>query len=130
MNRTRKSVAALAAAALVGGPLALVTAAPAHADVEKERHFRVAGAEVDFQVEKERRFDVDVDIDDARPGSRWKIVLRHDGKVVHNKVKRADDDGEVDVDLKRPNTAGKDTFKLTVKRVGGAQKSATISFAR
>ena len=129
MNRFRTSVAALAAATLVGAPLALV-AAPAHADVEKEREFRVAGAEVDFQVEKERRFDVDVDIDDARPGSRWRIVLRHDGKVVHDKVKRADDDGEVDVDLKRRDTAGKDTFKLTVKRVGGAQKSATIRFAR
>jgi hypothetical protein len=131
MTRTRKSIAALATTALLAAPVTLLAAGPAQADDDKEREFRVAGAEVDFSVEKERgRFDVDIDLDDAKRGSKWRFTLRHDGKVVYNKVKRADSDGDVDIDLKRPNTAGKDTFKLTVKKVGGPKKSRTIAFRR
>ncbi|MGN0062873.1 MAG: hypothetical protein ACI379_01415 [Nocardioides sp.] len=130
MTSIRTTTAALTATALLAAPVVLLTAGPANADVEKEREFRVAGAKVDFSVEKDDgRFDVDIDLDDAKRGSEWKFVLRHDGKVVYNKTRRADSDGEVDIDLKRPNTAGKDTFKLTVKKVGGAKKSSTISFS-
>ncbi len=129
----RSRTTALATAAVLAVPVVAVTAAPAQADVEKQRHFRVAGSLVDFQVEKDNgRFEVDVDIDDtARPGSRWKVVLRHDGKKVYSAVKRAQADGDVDLlDLKRRDTAGADRFKVTVKKVGGAKKSRTIRFGR
>ncbi len=126
MTTLRRTTAALGAAALVATPLTLA-AAPAHAD-GKDREFRVAGAEVDFSVEKnDGRFEIDVDIDDAKPGSKWRVVLRHDGKRFHKKVHRADSDGEIDIDKKRPNTRGKDKFKVVVKKIGGPKKSRTIT---
>ncbi|TYL45516.1 hypothetical protein FXB39_17930 [Nocardioides sp. BGMRC 2183] len=127
MTTLRRTTATAAAGALLATPLALLTATSAHADASKERDFRVAGAKVDFSVEKDDgRFEVDVDIDDAKPGSKWRVVLRHDGKRFHNRVHRADSDGDVDIDRKRPNTAGKDTFKVVVKKVGGPKKARTI----
>lgn len=113
----------LATTALVLG----ATTAPASA---ADREFRYAGAEVDFDVEKDDgRFEVDVSVDDAAPGSRWRIVLRHDGQRFHSKVHRADDDGEVEVDKERRNTRGKDVFKLRIKKVG-ADKAATRVITR
>lgn len=131
MNRIRTSLVSLAAGTLLVAPLVVATAGPANAAGEKERHFRVDGALVDFSVEKERRhFDVDVDLDGATPGTQWRVVLRHDGKVVSRTTRTADRDGDVDVDVRSNDTAGADTFKVTVKRVGGAKKSATVSFPR
>jgi hypothetical protein len=125
MLNLRRTTATLGAAALVAAPLTLMTAAPASA---AEREFRVAGADVDFQVEKDDgRFEVDVDIDDAQPGSRWRVVLWHDGKRFHKRVHTADNDGDVDIDKNRRNTAGKDVFKVKVKKIGGPKaKTRTI----
>jgi hypothetical protein len=126
MSITRKATAALGVAALFAAPVGL--AAPANADgPEKEKEFRVAGAEVDFSVEKDDgRFEVEVDVDDARPGSKWRVVLWHDGRRYHNKGHRADDDGDIEIDKKRRDTKGKDTFKVKVKKVGGAAKTSII----
>ncbi len=34
--------------------------------------------EVDFKVERgDGRFEVEVDIDDAKPGTRWRVVPQH-----------------------------------------------------
>ncbi|QYJ03134.1 hypothetical protein KUV85_12405 [Nocardioides panacisoli] len=127
MTSIRRATATLGAAALLAAPVSMLGAAPASAGPEKDREFRIAGAEVDFEVEKDDgRFEVDVDLDDARPGTKWRVVLRHDGRTFHNKVHRADGDGEVDVDKKRRNTRGADVFKLTVKRIGGPKKVRTI----
>lgn len=128
MSTIRRTTAALATTALVAGPLAVLTASPASADAEKSRDFRVAGAKVDFDVEKDDgRFEVQVDIDDARPGSRWRVVLRHDGKRFFKDVRRADGEGDVEIERNRRNTAGKDVFKVRVKKVGGpAAKTRTI----
>lgn len=127
MTNVRKTIATVSAAALFATPLSLV-ASPAHADgPEKDREFRVAGAEVDFSVEKDDgRFEVAVDIDDAKPGSRWRVVLWHDGKRFHKKVHRADGDGEIEIDKNRRNTKGADNFKVRVKKVGGDSKTRTI----
>lgn len=109
--------ASVAASALVVG----TTTLPASA---ADREFRYAGAEVDYEVEKDDgRFEVEVDLDDAKPGSRWRVRLWHDGKRYHNKVHRADGDGEFEIERNRPNTAGKDTFKLRVQKIG-AKKAA------
>lgn len=126
MLNARRLVATAGAGALLAAPLALVGAPAANA---ADKEFRCAGAEVDFSVEKDDgRFEVDVDVDDARPGTKYRLVLRHDGKVFHNKVHRASGDGDVaDLDKKRPNTAGKDVFKLKVKKIGGGSCTSTIT---
>ena len=112
----RRTVAALGAAVLVAVPLGVAGAPSAAA---AERTFRCAGAEVDFEVEKDSgRFEVDVSIDTTR-NARWRVVLRQDGKVFHNRVLRADRDGDIDVDRRRPDTRGADVFVLRVKKVGG-----------
>lgn len=126
MTTMRMTTAALAATALLTS-LGLV-AGPAHADgPEKDREFRVAGAEVDFSVSKDDgRFEVEVDVDDAEPGSRWRVVLWHDGRRYHKKVHRADGDGDVEIEKDRRNTRGTDTFKVRVELVGGAGATRTI----
>ncbi|GHJ60593.1 hypothetical protein NOK12_31110 [Nocardioides sp. OK12] len=129
MSKIRTATATLGAAALLATPLALL-GGPAHADgPEQDRDFRVGGAEVDFSVEKEDgRFEVEVEVEDAEPGSRWRVVLKHDGRKVHSRVHRADGDGDVaDIDKDRPDTKGADAFKLRVKKIGGGERSRTIT---
>ena len=117
MINLRRTTAAVGTVALIATPLAL-TAAPASA---AEREFRYAGADVDFSVEKDDgRFEVDVDIDGARSGSRWRVTLWHDGVRYHSRVHTADREGDVDIDKSRRNTKGADVFKLRVKKIGGA----------
>lgn len=125
MSSIRRTTAALGASVLLATSLAGVAASPAQA---ADREFRYAGADIDFDVERDDgRYEVDVDVDDAAPGSRWRIVLRHNGKVFHKAVHRADSDGEIEVDRERANTRGRDTFKLTIKKIGGPRaKSRTI----
>lgn len=104
--------ATLAASALVLG----TTTLPANA---ADREFSYAGADVEYEVEKDDgRFEVEVEIDDAKPGSRWQVVLRHDGKRYYKKTHRANGDGEIEIEKNRPNTRGKDVFKMKVKKIG------------
>jgi hypothetical protein len=128
MRKIRTSTAAVAAAALVAAPLGMV-AGPAYADgPSKKREFRVGGAEVDFTVEKDDgRFEVEVDIDDAKPGSKYRVVLTQDGKRFHKKVHRADSDGDIEIEKNRKNTKGRDKFKVKVKKIGGGSKVRTIT---
>lgn len=113
----RRTTATLGAAALLASPLALMSAAPAAA---ADREFRYAGAEIEFDVDKlGGQFDVEVDVDDAKAGSKWRIVLKHDGKRFHKKVHTADSDGEIRIDKDRPDTKGRDVFKLKIKKIGG-----------
>lgn len=107
------------------GATALV-AAPAHADTE--RTGTCAGARYELSVDRERGgFEVDADLDGAKPGSAWRVALRHDGAVVTSKVHRADAEGEIDVDTRRRDTAGSDTFRLTVTPAGGAACSVKVT---
>ncbi len=127
MSNVRKATAGIGVAALVAASAALVPTSASADGPEKEKEFRVAGAEVDFSVEKDDgRFEVEVDLDDARPGSKWRVVLRHDGKRFHKRVHRADGDGEIEIDKKRRNTKGADVFKVAVKKVNGPKKVRTI----
>lgn len=116
------STALLATAA--GGTVAL--AAPASADVE--RRGTCAGATYELNVDRERGgFDVDADIEGARAFSDWKVTIRHDGKVAVSRTLKADDEGELDLDTFRRDTAGKDTFKLTVTPAGGSSCSTKVT---
>ncbi|GAA4676717.1 hypothetical protein [Nocardioides nanhaiensis] len=120
----RRTTATLGAAALLASPLALLTAAPAAA---ADRDFRYAGAQVDFEVEKDdRRLEVSVDVDDARPGERFRIVLRQNGRVFVNRVFRADREGDIEIDRNRPDTRGRDTVRLTIKKVGNRKAASRV----
>jgi hypothetical protein len=116
MHKPLRIAASLGTAAMIAAPLTLVTPKPAGA---VQREFDLAGAEVDFEVEKEGgRFEVEVDIDDARPGSQWRVKLWHDGNRYHNRIHTADRFGEVEIDKLRPDTSGDDVFRVKVRRIG------------
>ena len=132
----KQLIATATAAALIGGTGAALVASPAQAD-GPERHARgqVAGAAYEIAIEKERVFEVDADLDGVPAGSTWRMVVRHDKKVVGTRTARAvRDDGRWEVDFREvrsKNTAGADTFKVTLKRVGGSAKvTKTLTFAR
>lgn len=110
---------AFAAAGLttaIAVPVSMLVAAPAQAGID--RSGRCSGAEYELGVDRENGgFEVEADIDDARPGSKWRVSIRHEGKVIYKAVRTADREGDISVDRFRKNTAGKDTFQLTVKRM-------------
>lgn len=128
MNRT----AALIAGALVVAPLTTVLAAsPASADTTKRG--ACGPGSYAFEVDREDRedgggFEVDADLDGLSPGSRWTVVIKHDGKRVTKVTRTADKEGELDVDVRRPNTRGTDTFRFKAVSAGsGSTCAATIA---
>jgi hypothetical protein len=132
-----RAIALPAAGALIAGSTVLtVHAAPALADgPEKHARGNVAGAHYDISIEKDRKFEVDADLEGVAAGSRWKMVVRHDGKKVGTRIAHAvRDDGRYEVDfddVHSANTKGKDRFKVTLKRINGHGKVVrTITFAR
>ncbi|MFS3130586.1 hypothetical protein ACLM5J_19450 [Nocardioides sp. Bht2] len=132
MNRfTRLSAAAAGALAL---PASLILAAPAanaaNAGPEVDREGRYAGAHYEFSVDREGRgYEVSVDVDFAKPGSKWKVVLWHDGKRFVKTTRTADREGDVELERFRPNTAGSDTFKVKITKVGSKKSVVrTIRF--
>lgn len=121
MSTLRTATAALGTTALLGVPLTTVLASPASA---AERGGRCDGARFELSVEKDDgRFEVEADIDDAPRGSTWRVVVTQDGKRFVNVVRTATDDdddrdGDISIDRDRRDTAGSDTFRLTVNEVG------------
>ena len=114
-------VATTAAATLVAGAgtAAVLVAGPASADTE--RRGVCSTGDYSLEVDREGRgYDVSVDVDGLRPGTRWRVVLRHDGRVVADRVLRADSDGELELDRWRPDTSGADTFRFTAQRSGSS----------
>lgn len=123
----KRPITLIAAGVLLAGPTVLMAAAPAQAEPEKHARGTVAGARYDISVEKERgRFDADADLEGVAAGSRWKMVVRHDGRRVGARTARAvRDDGRFEVDFREvrsADTAGRDVFKVTLKRTDGAGK--------
>ena len=54
--------------------------------------------------------------------------MLQDGNRFFADTRRADDEGDISVDRNRPNTAGKDVFKLRVNKVGtGGSCAITIT---
>lgn len=123
MKKNLIATTALLATAAAG--TAVMTASPAQADVD--RTGTCAGATYELSIDREKGgWEVDADLDNAEPGSAWRVALRHDGQVVTSKVHRADAEGEVDVDAWRRNTSGTDRFVLTVVPVGGTSCSTRV----
>jgi hypothetical protein len=124
----KKTVIASTALLATAAAGTVLVATPAHADRDIERTGTCSGARYELSVDRERGgFEVDADLDRARPGSRWRVTLRHDGAVVTSKVHTADAEGDVDVDAWRRDTAGTDTFRITVKPVGGTACRAKVT---
>jgi anti-sigma-K factor RskA len=124
MKKSLIASTALVATAAAG--TTVLVAAPASADVE--RRGTCAGATYELNVDRERGgFEVDADIDNARAGSEWTVAIRHDGKLATSRVLRADNEGELDLDTFRRNTAGQDTFRLTVTPAGGSACSVKVT---
>lgn len=124
MKKTLIASTALVATAAAG--TTVLVAAPASADVE--RRGTCAGATYELNVDRERGgFEVDADIDGARPGSEWTVAIRHDGRLATSRVLRADNEGELDLDTFRRNSAGRDTFRLTVTPAGGSACSVKLT---
>src|SRR5688500_6229234 len=119
MRKSLLTVVALSAVTATLPALAL-TAAPANAgdgDVEKARN--CGGFQIELKVGPEDGgWEVESDVDDAKSGSDWRIVIRHDGRRVFNRVRTAGPGGDVEVDLRRPNTADSDTFRFRAHPVG------------
>jgi hypothetical protein len=131
MNRM---IALTTATALVAGS-GLALAAPASADgPEKHARGTIGTATYEISAEKDdRRYEVDADLDGVPAGSTWRMVVRHDGEVVAKRTARAArDEGRYDADfrsVRRPDTAGADTFKVTLERVDGTAKvTRTLGF--
>ena len=101
------------------------------ADDDTERTIACGRAQVELSVDKEAGgFEVDGDVDNAKPGSTWKVVLRHDGTQVLARTLKADAEGDLDVDTRRPNTAGSDVFTLRVKNLSTDAKACKVSITR
>ncbi|HQR27019.1 MAG TPA: hypothetical protein PLP61_08280 [Nocardioides sp.] len=129
MNTIQRTAVALGLTAAIAGPTAFVLAGPATADQEKGGW--CAGARYELSVDREGRgYEIDADLDGAEPGSAWRLVLRHDGEVVAKGVRTADREGDIDLERLRPDTAGTDTFTLTVRKVSGPPACRTTIVAR
>ncbi|WP_020692224.1 hypothetical protein [Aeromicrobium massiliense] len=116
MSARRGTAVLLGGTALAGAALVAV---PATASADLERHGRCAGATYELQVDREgRRYEVSLDAEHARPGSRWVVQLRHDGKRVHHGIVRADREGELELERLRPNTRDRDTFTVRLRPAG------------
>lgn len=109
MKTTTRISALAGVTALIAAPLTFAAMAPASADTNRNGS---CGAGVfEFSVDKERSgYEVDADIENVTPGSKWTLVIRHDGKRATKVTRTADNEGEVAVDVNAPNTRGKDTF--------------------
>jgi anti-sigma-K factor RskA len=124
----KKTIAATTLLATAAAGATVLVAAPANADVE--RRGTCAGASYELSVDRERGgYDVDADIENAKPFSTWRVTIRHNGDVAVSRTLRADDEGELDLDTFRKNTAGTDTFKVIVTPAGGSACSLRVAAA-
>ncbi|KRF34100.1 hypothetical protein [Nocardioides sp. Soil805] len=128
MKTATRLTALTGVATLLAAPLALAVTAPAHADVD--RGGACGTGRHELSVDRERRsgqqgFEVDAGLEGVAPFSRWTLVVRHDGGRVVTTTRTADDEGDVDVDTWRRNTAGRDTFSFTATQVGGSTRCGT-----
>ena len=112
----RRITAATAVATLVAVPTAVLVAAPAHADAE--RQVACAGGRLELSVDREGNgWEVDASVDNVAAGQQWRFVVKHDGNRAFKGVRTTDNEGDADVDRWRQDTSGKDTFSAKVVRL-------------
>lgn len=126
MTTIRRTTALVAGGALLAVPTAVLTAPSASADVERTVSCGTGVGELSVDREG-RRYEVSVDLDDVTPGSRWKIVVRQDGRRIVKVTRTADFEGDLDVERTVRNTRGTDTFTFRAKEIGGGACSASLT---
>lgn len=120
-----RTTALVGAGAMLAVPVVMLISAPAHADVERQG--KCGGGVYEFNVDREGRgFEVDGGLEFVKPNSKWRITVKHDGNRVFRDVIRTDYEGELDVDVYPPNTAGQDRFKFKAKKIGGTAKCVSV----
>ena len=126
MNSIARTAVGLTAATALAVPTALMASGPAAADgAEREVRGNIGTGSYEFGAERDdRRLEVSLDVDFVEPGSRWRVVVEQNGNRILKTTKRADREGDWDVDRNRPDTAGTDTFTMTIKRIGGTAKAS------
>lgn len=137
MNKafTRSTIAA-AGIGLVAVAIPVAAAGPASAvperEIDRKGSCSMGKATYDFDVEKERNGNFDVDFElDGKAGQEWKIKMKHGKAVYYSAVRTTDREGEVDLDRDRKNTKGKDTFRVKATNLGTNEVcKATITFAK
>ncbi|MFT4082084.1 MAG: hypothetical protein QM638_05820 [Nocardioides sp.] len=131
---SHRAIALTAAGTVLAGSV-VATSATAFAD-GPERHASgtIGKAHYDIEIEKEKRYEVSVDLDGVAKGSTWKLRVRHDGRLITKQKRTAErDDGRYEVDFRdvgSRNTSGKDTFTVTILRAGGGKAVRTLVFSR
>lgn len=121
-NRFVAATAAVAlTAGLVGVGAGAASAAPtATADREKRGD---CGPNARYDADLERDdggLETSFEIDSTRAaGEEWRITMSHNGKRILNEVRRTDNEGEIDVERTFRDAPGRDTVRMTAKRVGG-----------
>lgn len=119
-----KPTATIAALTMLGaGALvaASQTAASAAADAGIERR-GVCGQSAVYDAEVDREdggLEVNFDLDRAASGERWRIVLDQNGEGFFNEVRTVDREGEIDVEIQRPDRSGTDEFRMQATRMSG-----------
>ncbi len=116
-SSVRRALAMLIAIALLGAAATVLTPAPADAAT---KYFVVAGADVAFDVHRSSssRFEVEVEIEHAHKGEKFRVTLWHNGKRYYSNTLSADGDGEIKIKRYRTNTPGSDNFKVKVRKAG------------
>jgi hypothetical protein len=105
----------------------VLAASPASADTEVDRYGSCGGGRYEFSVDREDGgYEVSVDLDNIAAGSRWKVVMRHDGNRFFKRTITADNEGDLDVDRYRNNTSGQDGFKFRAARVDGPASCSRV----
>lgn len=130
MNSNRTRIVALATgAAVLSGPVALVTAGSAAADVERQGVCK--NGVYEFSVDREgRHHEASVDLDGLTPGTTWRVVLRHNGERVAVRRIVADAEGDVEFERTRLHASGQDTWRFKARQVGtGKGCGASITLA-
>ena len=121
MNRFARTTALTAAGAVIAVPTAVLAAGPASAGAEVDRHGDCGGGRYELSVDREGAgYEVSVDLDHVAPGSRWKVVVRHDGNRFFSRTIRADHEGDLDVERYRNDSAGQDRFRFRASKVNGS----------
>ena len=120
MNTTRRIRSLFLAATVAATSLAVGALPAAAADREREGD---CSARSDWDLELDRddgEIEVDLEIDGRRAGERWRVVIKQNGSVFFDATRRADDDGDVDIERDRPDTSGTDRFwfRATSVRTG------------
>ncbi|GAA1929285.1 hypothetical protein GCM10009737_33980 [Nocardioides lentus] len=113
MKTSTRVAALLGTAALTAGTATVALAGPASADVD--RNGSCGGATYEFSVDRDddRRnsYEVTADLDNAG-GTKYRVVLKQNGKTFYNVARTADREGDIEVERNRSNTRGADTFLL------------------